>query len=39
MYPLCGCPTMPTVAEDGRRETDGTIMVTCDSGECRTFVP
>ncbi len=38
-YPGCGCASLPTAAEDGRTEVDGTIEVTCDAGSCTTFVP
>jgi len=38
-YPGCGCASLPTAAEDGRTEADGTIEVTCEAGLCATFVP
>lgn len=39
-YPGCGCAQFPTMAEDGRTETDGPIEVRCDADQlCRTFVP
>jgi hypothetical protein len=37
-FPPCGCRGLPTRAEDGR-STDGTIIVGCDQGLCRTSVP
>jgi hypothetical protein len=37
-YPGCGCPSGPTLAEDGCYEDDGAIEVTCDAGTCRSFV-
>jgi hypothetical protein len=37
-YPRCGCPTLPTVAEDGRSEIQGSILVRCDAGACMTYV-
>jgi hypothetical protein len=39
LFPGCGCPPQPTVAEDGDSEAQGTIMVACESSVCVTFVP
>ncbi len=39
LFPGCGCPAQPTVAEDGDTEAQGTIMVTCENSVCLTFVP
>lgn len=38
-WPMCGCATMPTKAEDGNTsETGGPIPVECDDGKCMTFI-
>lgn len=41
-YPGCGCPTGPTMAEDGKFSKDfggsGDIGVGCMSGACTTFI-
>ena len=38
-YPLCACPAMPTLAEDGQGATAGkTIVVECQSSKCMTTV-
>lgn len=37
-FPRCGCPTLPTVAEDDRSETQGVIQVRCSAGACMTYV-
>lgn len=40
MYPKCGCPTLPPVAEDGKSSTGGNdIAVACKAGSCMTFIP
>jgi hypothetical protein len=35
----CNCVQQPTVAEDDRARSDGTIAVRCTQGLCNTFVP
>lgn len=37
-YPACGCAQLPTTADDGKSEQDGTIVVKCDAGTCKTSV-
>jgi hypothetical protein len=38
-YPLCACPAVPTVTEDGQSASAGkTIVVECQSGKCMTTV-
>lgn len=40
-YPRCGCPTLPTVADDGKssQRGDGSdIGVGCSAGACATFI-
>jgi hypothetical protein len=40
IVPSCGCPSAPTIAEDGlSAPPDGSILVGCNSGQCTTFVP
>ena len=38
-FPGCGCDGMGPVAEDGQLGTVGQIQVSCQAGQCRTFVP
>ncbi|MSP60993.1 MAG: hypothetical protein EXR72_11740 [Myxococcales bacterium] len=38
-YPGCGCASQPTVADDGKSESQGhPIAVSCVAGKCRTSV-
>jgi hypothetical protein len=38
-YPACGCPAMPTMAEDGQSVADPrSLAVDCIEGSCMTFV-
>ncbi|HET7505589.1 MAG TPA: hypothetical protein VFK02_31430 [Kofleriaceae bacterium] len=38
-YPLCGCPAIPTITEDGQAATPGKmIVVQCQAGKCMTTV-
>ena len=38
-YPLCGCPAIPTITEDGQSADPGKmIVVECQSNRCMTTV-
>lgn len=38
-YPICGCPAIPTITEDGQSAAPGkTIIVECLSNMCMTTV-
>jgi hypothetical protein len=37
-FPDCDCAQFPTTADDGKSELDGTIVVKCVAGTCKTSV-
>ena len=38
MFPLCGCPSGPSEAEDGNTGKPSMISVECPENRCRTFI-